>query len=350
MQKLYWTLHTVHSNQSSKRTRKVVLGGRLGELIGLYFHIIVGVGVTRYSGLFMTAQPRALTGEIHSLDRELDEDEPERKKTKITKDKRASRRKLWIFTLNNHTITEARGLVSSTHIAKFVFQEEDEGTPHLQGVLRLKVKHRLLWLKNHISQRAHWEPCKDLMASIIYCSKEQKRAQDGRIWTKGWIPPTAKIAVKDPLAEKDLYAYQEEIIDIVVSEPDERAVYWYWSRKGKIGKSSLVKHLVLKYHAVAMGGKFKDALYAIAERADKNKPLKVIIFDIPRSQGNKVSYTAIESIKNGCFFSGKYESRMCTINTPHMIIFANAPPNEDLLSEDRWIIKCLDYEDDLQHI
>jgi len=67
----------------------------------------------------------------------------------------------------------------------------------------------------------------------------------------------------------------------------------------------------------------------------------IIIFDVPRTNSNHVSYQAIEQIKNGKFFSPKYESGMCRFNKPHIVIFANEPPNTSMLSEDRWIIREL---------
>ncbi len=308
----------------------------------------------------MSAQERQpdtqLTGEKHRrLEDQLDDiissedltQEPAKKKTKKTRSDTGRLAKLWVFTMNNYTDQDIQGLISSPWISHYVFQEEDEGTPHLQGVLRLKRKNRLGWLKRHVSGKAHWEACDNLGGSIIYCSKKAKRKSDGRLWQKGWhLSQEDNSKVKDPLAGKDLYSYQEEIIDIIVSEPDERKVYWFWSSKGNIGKSSLVKHLCLKYGAVCIGGKFSDAQYAIAERAAAGKTLKILIFDIPRSQGNKISYTAVENIKNGCFFSNKYKSDMVLINIPHIIMFANEGPNEFMLSPDRWVIKNLDNESD----
>jgi len=62
------------------------------------------------------------------------------------------------------------------------------------------------------------------------------------------------------------------------------------------------------------------------------------VFDIPRTNIDYLNYEAIESIKNGCFFSGKYECTQVIMNCPHVIIFANSPPLEHKLSIDRWHI------------
>ena len=69
---------------------------------------------------------------------------------------------------------------------------------------------------------------------------------------------------------------------------------------------------------------------------------EIIILDIARSVNvKKLSYTGIEEVKNGCFFSGKYESRMVLGNCPHFICFSNREPEREMLSEDRWIVREL---------
>jgi len=65
---------------------------------------------------------------------------------------------------------------------------------------------------------------------------------------------------------------------------------------------------------------------------------KVVIFDFPKSREFSISYDAIESIKNGFYFNGKYESKQVMGNCPHVICFANSPPCMEMLSKDRWKI------------
>lgn len=86
-------------------------------------------------------------------------------------------------------------------------------------------------------------------------------------------------------------------------------------------------------------------MYTIARKWDvkkgeENPELRVVFFDIPRSQTN-VSYRAIEQVKNGVITSTKYESQTLILTIPHVVIFANWPPKREMLSEDRWDIRVL---------
>ena len=65
----------------------------------------------------------------------------------------------------------------------------------------------------------------------------------------------------------------------------------------------------------------------------------VVLFDIPRDNGNKISYKSIESIKNGVVYSPKYESKHKLFNSPHVICFANCLPEVEKMSDDRWCIE-----------
>ena len=61
---------------------------------------------------------------------------------------------------------------------------------------------------------------------------------------------------------------------------------------------------------------------------------KVVIVDIPRVNRGHFSVAGIEEIKNMFFFSGKYEGGMVSGPIPHVICFANVPPNQEEMSRD----------------
>ena len=68
----------------------------------------------------------------------------------------------------------------------------------------------------------------------------------------------------------------------------------------------------------------------------------LVVFDLPRNNGNKISYSALESIKNGLIVNTKYETGSKLFNSPHIIVFSNMQPDVTAMSGDRWVIKCLD--------
>ncbi len=278
---------------------------------------------------------------------------PVKKKQKSSKGDKGSRQKskFWCLTWNNYGPNSIKILLAMRTLEKYVIQEEkgdEDGTKHLQGLLCFTKSRSLKWLKKHSDDSVHWEICQNINASVNYCQKSDTR--NGQLWIKGFEKEKEKIIVVDPLEGLKLYEYQQEVLDIIDKTADARKIYWYHSAKGNIGKSALTKHMALKWKAMVIGGTWKDAYYAIAQRVAKGINPGVLIFDLPRSMENKISYTAIEGIKNGLFFSPKYESGMVIFNTPHIIIFANSPPDKSKLSKDRWVIKQLDDEKDLAHI
>ncbi len=268
----------------------------------------------------------------------LTDDEPPRKKRRLDQSSQG-----WFLTWNNYPEDWENHIMVLDGLKKWCYQPEvsSTGTPHIQGVLWFSERKKWSWINGQIC--AYWKPVRTLAAAVKYCSKKASKAGETRV--QGFA--MQQVAVRDPLKGKDLYAYQKEIIDMIVGSPDERSIYWYWSTKGNIGKSSLCKHLCLVHGAVVLGGRLADSLYVVAGMVNKGNPPKVVVFDIPRSQGGNLEYQILEKVKDGCFLSTKYESVMCLTNPPHVIVFANQAPVLGLLSEDRWKVKRLDFEPDL---
>lgn len=122
-----------------------------------------------------------------------------------------------------------------------------------------------------------------------------------------------------------------------------RYIYWFWEPNGNWGKSITATYMIDQMNATEVSGKGADVfcgISALIENTGECPP--IIIYDVPRSCLNYVSYFSIEKLKDGKFFSGKYESGMKRYNKPHIICFANEPPKTDEMSLDRWIIERLD--------
>lgn len=250
-----------------------------------------------------------------------------------TKQKQIACSKNWCFTLNNWTNEQKDMILSvcSNSSNKYIFQSEvgESGTPHLQGYIEFKEKIRPLSLFSF--KEIHWEKCRNVKASIAYCSKSD--TSTGERWTNIKLPKPIKII-------DNLYPWQLYIVSLIEKEADDRKIYWFWENEGGVGKSCFCKYLCVKYGAIVLSGKANDSKYGIVKYNEVNGVYPdIIIFDIPRSNLEYISYEALESIKNGLFFCGKYESTQVVMNSPHILCFANEEPKKEMLSSDRWKIK-----------
>lgn len=218
---------------------------------------------------------------------------------------------------------------------KFIWGEEygkSGNTPHIQGAFILKRKSRATTLSNKFfTNGVSLFKLKSWEASITYCSKECNK-----IHTNVKLPkPLKKLPCED-----NLLWWQEEICKFMEEEPDDRTVHWYWSAKGKMGKTNFGKYLHRKYGTLCLGGKSSDMKNGIIEFHKHQHYLpESIVINIPRSfNSDYLSYTGIEEVKDMFFYSGKYEGGMVDGNCPHVIILSNERPDETQLSMDRWHI------------
>lgn len=247
--------------------------------------------------------------------------------------------KSWCFTLNNYTEEDICSIKCIKDICeKLVVGKEmgKNGTPHLQGYFKLYEKKRAFSLG--LSKRIHWEVARcSPLQNLAYCSKE------GDVIISKGFPQPVKV-----LKDNQLYKWQKELCDILQDEPDDRSIYWYWSSNGAVGKTTFCKYLTVKYGAIALHGKGADVRNGIVQYKENNakgETPRIVLFPVPRSQSAEyVSYAALENVKDMYFYSGKYEGGMICGNCPHLVVFANEPPDESKCSPDRWRIICIDDE------
>lgn len=242
----------------------------------------------------------------------------------------------WCFTLNNPEIspTSLISLLSTGHdTLKIVFQRErgESGTEHYQGVIQYRHQVAFTSLKS-LDPTIHWEPCKNLRASLNYCTKADTRI--GGPWCVGWDPPEPIRTI----AEGDFNDWQRHLLGHINDRPDLRRVYWYWEQTGGVGKTAFAKWAAVNRNALVLSGKSADIKFAVAQRIRQRGGLGLAIFSFTRTLENYVSYEAIEAIKDGIFFSGKYEGGTVVFDSPHIVCFANFPPDYEKLSIDRWAI------------
>lgn len=250
-------------------------------------------------------------------------------KTSASQDTQCMR---WFFTLNNYTKEELEGLEKyfNEFCSKVIvgFEVGESGTPHLQGFFTVIKKCRFTEFKNmEWLKRARIEKCKNDKASMIYCQKD-----NNIFYKKGHIKKPLKVI-------SELKPFQKDIEKMLMNEPNDRDVIWIYEETGNIGKSSLIKYMISKHDMVAGfcdGGKKTDVINMVFNLKDDPD---IIFIDLPRENKGKISYKAVESLKNGMIFNSKFEAGFKMFNPPHVIIFSNSyPQDKELLSNDRWKI------------
>lgn len=239
----------------------------------------------------------------------------------------------WVFTWNNYEKSDIDALkqLDSKIVPILVFQEEigeKKGTPHLQGYLKFNKKSRPSSLK--LSKKIHWEKCRSPGHSIEYSRKKETRAENGLVFVRG-VEDKYEIDI-------DLYDWQKDIIKIIDKKPDDRSIHWFYEKNGCAGKTTFCKWIFMNYkNTIVLSGKASDMKNAIVTYKNNEKSYpKIVIINVPRSNIDYISYPGLEEIKDMFFFSGKYEGGMVCGPNPHVLIFANEPPEYEKMSADRW--------------
>lgn len=246
------------------------------------------------------------------------------------KKKQRSPAKHWVFTLNNYTEIDWNNIVeyyrsnSSTYDV-IVFQEEigESGTPHLQGCQSYKIgKHRPF--SNGLNKSIHWET-KGKFSSLKqmrdYCCDPQKRTPDGRVFLFNWYEPV-KLKI---IRHSQLYKWQLFLIDQISKEPNDRDIIWIYGSTG-LGKTQFTKYLVHHHGAVQLQGDRRHILSVVSQ----NLRTKLFVFLLTMDDMGKTTYSALEQVKDGLFMShfGCKNTEPVLMNSPHVIVFANNPPEE----------------------
>ncbi len=240
--------------------------------------------------------------------------------------------KRWCFVLNNYTQEEIDYLVPKfrEYCKKYIVAKEvgEQGTPHLQGFFEFHTKRRPIGVFNNI--RLHFDKARTCdLDQVIYCSKE------GSVIEKYGLPNIPRpLKVINPDRP-----FQQEILKIVKGIPCDRKIFWYFG-EGNIGKTQFCKYLSHHHDAICLSGKGADVRNGVVEykKIHGDTP-ELVLFPIPRSYNTEyLSYEALENIKDMYFYSGKYEGGMINGNAPHLIVFANKPPDISKMSSDRWEI------------
>lgn len=252
--------------------------------------------------------------------------------TKTKTSKREKEVKMYCFTLNNYTEEEYDNLkIRLNPLGDYILGREvgESGTPHIQGFINLKKKKSWSSFIKYIdNKRLHIEPCKgNLQQNINYCCKDNNF--ESNFIEKKFIQEI-----------NNLYNWELDINNILNQEPDDRSLYYFFESEGCKGKTTYQKYVFTHYEkCIILSGKAADMKNGIVSYYNTNKFLpKIVLINIPRESKDFISWTGIEEIKDMLFYSGKYEGGCICGNCPHVIIFANQPPDINKVSLDRWKI------------
>lgn len=151
-----------------------------------------------------------------------------------------------------------------------------------------------------------------------------------------------------PLAE--LREWQARYLEIIEQHDNDRAVFWLYDEKGGQGKTSLMKHIKATQEGVCVIPSCSTAdnicrgIYNYVTRG----PIKTLMINLTRGVGNYTTiYDAIEQVKDGWIFVGKYDSDTIEIGSCRVLVFSNALPQTEGLTRDRWHIFSLKEDGEL---
>jgi len=230
-----------------------------------------------------------------------------------------------------------------TNSVKFVFGKEicpTTGKEHLQGYMEFRNQRKVGFLQKVM--------CKDMR-----CFKAKgSRQQNWTYCTKDGTDIISNFETRDKPIEPYVftldkpYPWQRDIIDKCGEIADDRTINWFWDESGATGKTSIIKHIgtskAFRGTAIQLPPKTADAQNEIVKFYEKNHTFPSICFiDIPRDKKDYVNYGGLETIKNMCFASGKYEGGQIIGPCPHLFVFANFPPDLSKWSRDRFVITHL---------
>lgn len=216
----------------------------------------------------------------------------------------------------------------------------EEKTDHVQGYVSFKNQRTFTAVKNFLP-RAHWEKAKGTERdNYKYCSKEGN-------FVTNIVPKQTREDIVDLVRQS--YAnvvwreWQQSLLTMVDSPVDPRAITWVYETTGHVGKTFLAKFLAMRKGTVICQGKGADVFNQVNASIESGTCPKLVLVDVPRVSIDFLSYNAMECLKNGMLYSGKYEGGVCIFPSPHVFCFANEPPAYHKMSQDRWnVFKIVD--------
>lgn len=145
-------------------------------------------------------------------------------------------------------------------------------------------------------------------------------------------------------------AWFKKVLELDMTKPDRRAVYWFWDEKGGAGKTMLAAYmednLDDRWASLSNLGSDGDAPQLIAELLEDNWKSHGIILDLCRTTSrDPMIYEVINHLKDGRMIDLKHEHGRIRFGSPHVVVFSNILPDLSALSMDRWRIYKIENDD-----
>lgn len=271
---------------------------------------------------------------------------------KKSEDNKKYRSKRWVFNLHKPQEEEWLALkkILDSNVVQSAVVSFEHGatgnTPHIQGYLERHERiYGRKWLGN---DRADIRAARgSTRACIRYtCGVDKEHELNNIMYLKKIEMPRDMIK-PDVFILKDLYPFQRIIWNICNRNPHHRMIYWIFDESGSKGKTEIGRLLSYTRGAIILSGGREHIKHGIVNFMSHkhSKYPRIMIIDLAREDQSKISFAAIEDVKNRLFFSTRYDSKgVKGINNVHIIIFSNSKPayynNKQRLnfSLDRWCV------------
>ena len=215
---------------------------------------------------------------------------------------------------------------------KYVFGEEygkSQSTPHIEGYLIFKKKTEFNSIQKLFQFSDLQKSCKKIsQAGIEYCLKE------GNTSIRKGIPLPLKLI-------KELYPYQQQVIDLIKAEANDRNIIWFFGNKN-IGKTQLLKLLCAQHGCYILPCTKRHALSQVHRTHSSVELYAINLTADESSYQTHELFSIIEAVKDGLFSAafGTEANEMCIFNSKHIVVMANKPPdwNKTEIDRDRFLI------------
>jgi len=276
-------------------------------------------------------------------------------KGKVGNTKQPSPALKWCFTMFNYNDDHIKTFINLCveQNLNYLFEKEicpDTGNPHLQGYIYTEIdKFRPFTIFKKDLEWISWRSCSGTHKSNVnYCTKDFRKTGDLSLLFSNFYKPPRKLKLLNP---DHFYPWQKDLLTLSKTEPDDRSIIWIYDPITSKGKTSFTKYMFSNEGAVVFtGGTREDIACVLADSQENGKDLNQIttmIFNFSMEQ-DKISYIALEQLKDGLITNTKYHSLTLSFNNPHLFIFSNFLPNcKSLNRKGVWNIKTINEKNEL---